>query len=277
MKIILQKIIATSGYCSRRQAEKLVDTGKVKVNGQVASPGDLADPAIDKITVKGVPISGAAEKVYIKLNKPAGYTCTNRRFPDEQNIFDLVRIPERLFAVGRLDKDSRGLVLLTNDGELTQRLAHPRFEHAKVYEVKVSAKMKIPASVTGQLVKGVELGEGEGLGRAKRASLREILQSTRQPDGEYLQKALFIITLSEGKKRQIRRMFQALQMHVTDIKRVDLAGLKLGELPEGRWEYLSPEELAMLKSGGQEEKEEKDTPKPRRDPAKRFSGPRRRS
>ena len=254
MKIILQKIIAGSGYCSRRQAEKMINAGKVKVNGQTAEPGDMADPVADKITIKGKLIASPAEKVYIKLNKPAGYTCTNRRFPGEKNIFDLVRVPERLFAVGRLDKDSRGLVLLTNDGDLALRLAHPKFLHSKIYEVRVSSKEKIPASITGQLVKGVELGEGDGFGRAKKASLLEITQSAGRASGKYLQKALFIITLSEGKKRQIRRMFQALQMHVLDIKRVDFAGLRLGELPEGRWEYVSPEDLSILKDEKQKEK-----------------------
>ncbi len=258
MKIILQKIIASSGYSSRRQAEKLVEAGKVKVNGQTAVPGDMADPTVDKITVKGVPISAAAKKIYIKLNKPPGFTCTNRRFPGENNIFDLVRLPERLFAVGRLDKDSRGLVLLTNDGELTQLLAHPRFEHEKVYEVKVTGPLKNPGSLAGQLVKGVELGEGDGLGRAKRASLKDIKPLSRRTDGEYLQKAVFIITLSEGKKRQIRRMFRALDINVLDIRRFNLAGLELGDLPEGRWIYLTPEEIEKLKY------EKQTTDRPRR-------------
>jgi len=248
MKTILQKIIAASGYSSRRQAEKLIQEGKVQLNGRKAIPGDMADPSQDKITIKGKSIAAtAAEPIYIKLNKPAGYTCTNRRFPGENNIFDLVRVSTRLFAVGRLDKDSRGLVLLTNDGALTQRLAHPRFEHEKVYEVKVAGPIKNPGALAGQLTKGVDLGDGDGLGRARRASLKEMLSPVKKSTGEYLQKAIFIITLSEGKKRQIRRMFSALNIAVLDIKRVNLAGLPLGELPEGRWDHLSPEELEILK------------------------------
>lgn len=247
MKAILQKIIAASGYSSRREAEKLIKNGKVKINGRLAVPGDMADSSSDKISIKGKLIATqAASAVYIKLNKPVGFTCTNRRFPGEKNIFDLVRVSERMFAVGRLDKGSRGLVLLTNDGALAQRLAHPRFEHEKVYEVKASGQFKNPGALLGQLIKGVDLGEGDGLGRAKHASVKEVFPATKNAAGKYLQKAVFIITLSEGKKRQIRRMFKALEIVVLDIKRVNLAGLPLGELPEGRWEHLSTEELELL-------------------------------
>lgn len=247
MKTILQKLIAASGYCSRRQAEKLVQEGKVTLNGRTAVPGDMADPETDKITVKGKALSAPAEKIYLKLNKPAGYTCTNRRFVGEKNIFDLVRVSERLFSVGRLDKESRGLVLLTNDGELAQKLAHPRFEHEKIYEVRVSGQIKNPASIISSLQNGVELGEGDGLGRAKKASLREILNPIKTQTGEHLQKAIFIITLSEGKKRQLRRMFQTLSLRVQDIRRINLAGLELGELPEGQWIELSPSEIEKLR------------------------------
>ena len=233
MKIILQKLISGSGYCSRRQAEKLIKNGHVKINGQLAFAGDQADPLRDKVTIKGRLLAEPEKKIYIKLNKPLDYTCTNRKFKGEKNIFDLVDIPERLFAVGRLDKDSRGLVLLTNDGDLTQRLAHPRFEHKKIYEVKIKGDIKNNGLIIKKLIGGIDIGEGDGIVRAKEV--------------KYLQNNIFVITLSEGKKRQIRRMFRVLDLEVADLKRVDLAGLSLGDLKEGRWVYLNQEEINRLK------------------------------
>ncbi len=233
MKMILQKAIAASGYSSRRHAEELIRDGQVKVNGQLALIGEQADPAKDRITVKGSLLPGLEDKVYIILNKPLGYTCTNRRFAGEKNIFDLVDLPSRLFAVGRLDKDSRGLVLLTNDGDLTQKLSHPKFEHEKDYEVKVRDEVINPEMVVKKLTSGVDIGEGDGIVRAVRA--------------RYLQNDLFIITLSEGKKRQIRRMFETLGTRVADLKRVRLSELTLGNLPEGKWDYLDQEEIGRLK------------------------------
>jgi len=231
--MILQKAIATNGYCSRRKADELIRAGYVRVNGEMATIGDQADPAKDNITIKGRSLAGPEKKVYIKLNKPLEYTCTNKKFKNEKNIFDLVNIPERLFAVGRLDKDSRGLVLLTNDGDLAQRLAHPRFQHEKMYEVKVREEVKNPQAVMNKLMKGIDIGEGDGLARIKSV--------------KYLQDRIFIITLTEGKKRQIRRMFALLGLRVIDLQRIGLAGLGIGILKEGTWTYLSQEEIEKLK------------------------------
>lgn len=233
MKIILQKIIAASGYCSRREAERLIRDGSVKVNGQTALVGEQADPKNDKITVRGEVIGRAEKPVYLIFNKPIGYTCTNRQFPGERNIFELIRRPERLFAVGRLDKDSRGLVLLTNDGDLTLKLSHPRFAHEKVYEVKVKDEVINPKLVIKELLKGVDIDDEDEPLKAIKA--------------EYLQNDLFIITLNEGKKRQIRRMFETLGTKVTDLKRIRLGSLNLGDLPEGKYRELTTEELTRLK------------------------------
>ncbi len=232
MKIILQKIIAMSGYSSRRHAEELIREGKVNVNGKLALLGDQAEPKEDKITVNGRLIPSAEKKVYVMLNKPLGYTCTNRKFTGEKNIFDLVDLPARLYAVGRLDKDSRGLILLTNDGDLTQQLSHPKYEHDKEYEVKIRDEVINPDMVIKNLLGGIDIGEGDGIVRAVRA--------------KYLQKDLFVITLNEGKKRQIRRMFEHLGTRVIDLKRISLGGLTLGSLPEGKWDYLSQEEVENL-------------------------------
>ena len=200
--MILQKAIAESGYSSRRKAEEIIRDGRVKINGLEAFIGDYADPEKDKITIDGRLISKPEEKVYIMLNKPLGYTCTNRRFAGEKNIFDLVDLPVRLFAVGRLDKDSHGLVLLTNDGDLTQKISHPKFEHDKEYEVKIRDEVVNPDLVIKSLIKGVDIGEGDGVVKAVRA--------------KYLQNGLFRIILNEGKKRQIRRMFATLGTRVVD-------------------------------------------------------------
>jgi pseudouridine synthase len=232
MKMILQKAIAASGYCSRRKADELIRAGFVRVNGEMATIGDQADPEKDNITIKGKGLPGPEKKIYIKLNKPLGYTCTNKSFKDEKNIFDLVNIPERLFAVGRLDKDSHGLILLTNDGDLAQRLAHPRFQHEKMYEVKVREEVKNPQAVMNKLIKGIDIGEGDGTARIKSV--------------KYLQDRIFIITLTEGKKRQIRRMFDWLGLRVIDLERIGLAGLGIGILKDGAWVYLSKEEIEKL-------------------------------
>lgn len=233
MQVILQKIIASSGYSSRREAERLIRGGSVKVNGQIAEVGQQADPEKDRITVKGKLIGQAEKLVYLIFNKPVGYTCTNRQFSGERNIFELIRRPERLFAVGRLDKDSRGLVLLTNDGDLTLKLSHPRFAHEKVYEVKVKDEVINPKLVIKELLKGVDIDDEDEPLKAIKA--------------EYLQNGLFIITLNEGKKRQIRRMFEALGTKVADLKRIRLGSLHLGDLPEGKYRELTTEELTELK------------------------------
>lgn len=232
--MILQKAIANSGYCSRRKADELIRNGHVKIDGRVAIIGEQADPKINKITIDGSLIGEEEKKVYIMLNKPLGYTCTNRNFKNEKNIFELVDLPERLFAIGRLDKDSHGLILLTNDGDLTLKLSHPRFEHDKEYEVRVRDEVINPDMVVKNLLKGIDIGHDDGIVKAVKA--------------KYLQSGLFVITLNEGKKRQIRRMFDALGTRVVDLKRISISGLELGNLPEGKWDYLDQEETAYLLS-----------------------------
>jgi pseudouridine synthase len=233
MKLIIQKIIAQRGYCSRRNGEQLIRDGLVKVNGEIAQIGEQADPEKDRISVQGHPIKRAASPIYLKLNKPLGYTCSNRRFEGEKNIFDLVKTNERLFAVGRLDKNSRGLVLLTNDGELTQKLSHPKFEHEKSYAVKIAGNSINDEFIAKKLLGGIDIGDDDGIVRARKV--------------KYLQNNIFIITLGEGKKRQIRRMFGGLGFDVLDLKRIEIAGLKLGGLKEGQWVDLTEAEIEKIR------------------------------
>ncbi len=239
MNAVLQKVIADSGLMSRREAEKLIRVGAIKVNGKVASLGDRANPEEDTITIRGRALPKSADKIYIKFNKPVGYTCTNRSFPGEQNIFQLITLKERLFSIGRLDKDSRGIILLTNDGDLSQKISHPKMQHEKIYEVKTFQQRGEDISdyegrqIAYLLTKGVEIGEGDGIAKAKRA--------------QYSGNNIFIITLSEGKKRQIRRMFGGLRLRIADLQRTNFAGIGLGGIKEGEWRNLSAQEIVKLK------------------------------
>lgn len=235
MKKILQKIIAEAGYCSRRAAEDLIRRGQVKLNDVTAKPGDMADEN-DKIKVRGQIIGAAREKIYIKMNKPIGYTCTNRQFKGEKNIFELAEsLPSGVFTIGRLDKNSRGLILITNDGDLTLKLTHPRMAHEKVYEVRVRADISdiTVNKIKTNFTKGISFGLEEGVAKAKKV--------------EYFDEGMFKIILCEGKKRQIRRMFESVGIRVIDLKRISFAGLELGNLPEGKWGYLNKSEIERLK------------------------------
>lgn len=239
MSISLQKFIADSGYCSRRQAESLIKQGRVAVNGQSAELGMRAS-AEDKVEIDGQPVSQRKKPVYIALNKPKDYTCTNRKFKNEKNIFELVDTKDRLFCVGRLDKDSRGLVLLTNDGDLTRKLTHPGSRHKKKYTAQVQSlpKGKEPAAIAKDLKKGVEI-----IDERKQAPY-----SAKALGAEYLGKNKFEIIITEGKKRQIRKMLAALGLRVEDLERIEFAGVKLGGLRPGKWRYLTNPEIKRLKN-----------------------------
>src|SRR5680860_365826 len=240
MADVLQKIIADSGLTSRRHAELLIRKGMVKLNGQAAQLGDRANTSKDKITVSGKPLATLPEKTYLKSNKPIGYACSNRIFPGEDNIFQLVKTDIRLFSIGRLDKNSRGLIILTNDGGITQQLSHPRFSHKKVYIIKAdkgdrqNISFKDGGKICTALKKGVEIGGGDGVVRAK--------------ESQYLENNSFKLVLTEGKKRQIRRMFSALKLRVYDLKRIEFAGIRLDGLEEGAVKPLTDKEINYLKN-----------------------------
>jgi len=240
MKMVLQKIIALSGRASRREAEKMIKDGRVKINGRPASLRDRAEEGVDIITISGKPLPKKQEFIYLKLNKPVGYICTNRVFANEKNIFSLIPLKNKLFSIGRLDKNSQGLIILSNDGELAQNLSHPRFKHEKIYEVKVATsegkelEPKKIQEIEKFLLEGADIGEGDGLAKVKKV--------------RYLQNNCFTITLNEGKKRQIRRLLALKNLTVVDLKRTNFAGIDLGSLPLGAWQYLNTEELSKLKT-----------------------------
>lgn len=233
----LQKYIARSGHCSRRQADELISDGvSVKVNGVLAESGMKVDDS-DEITIDGVPIGAVKEKVYIKLNKPTGYTCTSKRFKSEKNIYELlpqkVQEDHSVHIVGRLDKDSQGLVLLTNDGELTQELTHPSRGHEKKYVVTVRKKEgRDVGDIEDAFMAGMEL---EDIGDVRAKKIKHIGGDT------------FEVVLTQGKKRQIRMMFRAVGEHVMTLKRISIDNLKVGALKEGEWGYLSREEVRGLR------------------------------
>lgn len=216
MKIKLQKYIADSGYSSRRKAEELIKEKKVQVNGKLALLGMRVDDQ-DTIVIGGKRIKPSQkDKTYILLNKPKGYTCTNRE--EDKNIFSLVDRKERLFIVGRLDKNSRGLVILTNDGDFAYKMTHPSFACEKEYRVELSKG--IGRETIKTLKAGVDIGE------KRKARMKEI---------EKIGKNRYKIIMTEGMNREIRRMFEVFGKTVTDLQRVRIDQYRLGQLKEGSW------------------------------------------
>lgn len=242
-KIVVQKLLAAAGVGSRREAEALIKGGNVRVNGKIAKLGDRATEA-DDIRLRGKRIVFTKRAVYIKLNKPRDYVSTTRAFKGEKNVFELVRVPGPLSIIGRLDKDSEGLVLLSNDGELANRLTHPRYGVDKVYVVSLKHDLAAdPKAVRAKAEEiedrfreGVDIGQEDGVVQADRV--------------KHLRGRSFEVVLRQGKKRQIRRMFRRLGCHVERLQRVRIAGVTIGRLRPGQWAFLTKEELRSLKEAG---------------------------
>ena len=225
----LQKIIARAGICSRREAEKLILNGRIIVDGKIITElGAKANPN-QKICVDGKPIAVRTEKIYILLNKPRGYVSTAHDERGRKTILDLIDISERVYPVGRLDLNSEGLILLTNDGELTNLLIHPRFEVKKTYRAKISGS--ITEQKLDKLRAGIELNDG----------------LTAPAEIYLLDKDLVEITIHEGRNRQVRRMFAAIGCDVKRLRRIKFANLTLEGLKVGKWRNLTAEEVEKLK------------------------------
>lgn len=228
----LQKLIAAAGLCSRRAAEEWIVQGRVSVNGKTAHLGDCADPASDTVTVDGVPLVREKQKRYLMLNKPRGYVCTLSDEMGRPTVAELVKDCDvRVFPVGRLDLDSEGLLLLTNDGEWMQRILHPKYEVDKVYRVTVAGEVRDAAKKLSRLTQI----DGEPISPAK----VEVLYQGKET-------AELSFTIHEGKNRQIRRMCASVGLYVKKLQRVAEHELSLGELPPGAWRDLTEQELSLF-------------------------------
>lgn len=229
----LQKLLSAAGVCSRRAAETYITAGRVTVNGVPAELGQRADPDRDDIRVDGKPLSGKEELVYLLLNKPRGYVTTLSDEKGRKTVAELVSgCGARVYPVGRLDLDSEGLLLMTNDGALTHRLLHPSGQVNKTYLVSVYG----PVAGAAERLSAVTDLDGESI----RPAQVEVLRRTGQT-------AELSVTIHEGKNRQIRRMCQACGLTVKRLRRVREHTLELGELPVGKWRYLTAEEVAALR------------------------------
>lgn len=229
----LQKLLSAAGVCSRRTAESYITAGRVSVNGAPAELGQRADPDRDDIRVDGRPLSPKAEPVYLMLNKPRGYVTTLSDERGRRTVADLTAdCGARVWPVGRLDLDSEGLLVMTNDGDLTRRLLHPSGEVEKTYHVTVRG----PVAGAAERLSAIRDLEGEPIRPAGVVVLRRAGGT-----------AELAVTIHEGKNRQIRRMCAACGLTVRRLRRVREHTLELGELPPGRWRYLTAAEIAALR------------------------------
>ena len=234
MKERLQKIIAAAGVDSRRHAEKLITAGRVSVNDVVVCElGAKADAAKDVIRVDGKIISVEKTMIYIVLHKPAGYVTTMSDPEQRPTVVDLISgVPERVYPVGRLDYDSEGLLLLTNDGNFAQKIQHPRFQSPKVYRVKIQGR--ISRDEVKQLSRGVKLSDG-------------LFKPENIQIEKFNDKSCWLrLTLKEGKNRIIRRGLEAAGYRVARLVRIAIGDVALGNLKQGDWRYLTSKETALL-------------------------------
>ena len=229
----LQKILSEHGVASRRKAEELIAAGRVKVNGRVANLGDKADPRRDIITVAGKRLAAAEEPTYILLHKPRGFVTTLSDELGRRCVAELVRdVKVRVYPVGRLDRDSEGMLLLTNDGDFANAVIHPSTHVPKRY--RVTLRGKVEEEQIQPIREGMEI-EGRKTLPAEAAVIQKEEERT-----------VTEIVLYEGRNRQIRRMCEALGLEVMRLKRTAIGPVKLGMLPAGKWRYLTPKEVKAL-------------------------------
>ncbi len=232
-KIRLQKHLSACGIASRRKAEELIEAGKVRVNGRVACLGDKVDPKRDKVTVRGKTVVAVTQKVYIMLHKPRGYVTTMSDEFERKTVADLVKdVGVKVFPVGRLDRDSEGLLIMTNDGELANAITHPSKLVNKTYRVTVGGA--VDDDQIKKLCEGVVID-------GKKTKPCDVFVIERREDRTVLN---FII--HEGRNRQIRKMCEAVGLNVLRLKRTEIAGVKLGGLKSGSWRDLNERELTRL-------------------------------
>lgn len=232
-KIRLQKALSECGVASRRKAEELISNGKVRVNGRIAQIGDKVDPIRDKITVSGKRVVAVKEKVYIMLHKPRGFVTTMNDEQDRKCVASLVEdVGVRVFPVGRLDRNSEGLLIMTNDGAFANKLTHPSSHVNKTYRVTVNGEVN--DEMINKLATGVMLD-------GKMTLPCDVFVIDRKAD-----RTVMIFTIHEGRNRQIRRMCEEVGLSVIRLKRTEIAGVKLGMLPQGKWRPLNEREMRHL-------------------------------
>ena len=226
--ISLNKYISSTGVCSRREADKWIDAGRVKINGNVAQKGNRVTKD-DRVTIDGKPLKQKPKSIYIALNKPPGITSTTDR-RDQDNIIDFVKHPKRIFPIGRLDKASSGLILLTNDGDIVNKILRVENNHEKEYIVRVNRP------ITNHFLKRMRNG------------IPILGTVTKKCEVEKINKTVFRIILTQGLNRQIRRMCEFLDYKVVTLKRIRIMNIQLDDLKPGQWRDLTPSELNQLKT-----------------------------
>lgn len=231
----LNKFLAQSGVASRREADRLIQDGRVKINGRVVTElGIKIDEFNDRVEVDKRPVKLPSERVYLVLNKPAGYLVTVEDPRQRKTVMELLPpLPQRVFPVGRLDSETEGVLLLTNDGELAHRLTHPRYEVKKLYEVRV--KGFVEDRDLEKLDKGLFID-----GRKTAPARAKIIYRNRE-------KSLISLEIHEGRKHEVRKMLYALGFEVKKLRRVSFAGITVKGLRRGFWRRLRPEEVARLR------------------------------
>ena len=232
----LQKIIAQSGYCSRRKAEELILENRVTVNGILINELGFKANYTDDIRIDNKPINNKEEKVVYLLNKPKNVISSVSDDRGRKTVIDIIDCKERLFPIGRLDYDSSGLLLLTNDGDLMQRIIHPKFEVEKVYEVTIDGLIR--KDEINKLENGVKI-DNYVTDKAK-------VELIKTNDNKY--KSTLLITIHEGKNRQVRKMFKAIGYNVTKLHRIKEANIELGNLKSGEYRKLKSIEIKKLKA-----------------------------
>ena len=232
-KIRLQKHLSECGVASRRKAEELIENSKVRVNGRIAKLGAKVDPKRDKVTVSGKTVVPVSTKMYIMLHKPRGFVTTTSDELDRKCVTDLVKdAGVKLFPVGRLDRNSEGLLIMTNDGNFANNLTHPSAHVNKTYRVTVKGEVSDE--------KLIKLREGIVLDGRKTLPC-DCFVAERKAD-----RTVLIFIIQEGRNRQIRRMCEEVQLEVMRLKRTEIAGVKLGMLPQGKWRPLNEREMRHL-------------------------------